>query len=133
MRSLRRPPRRRSRRPPRSPSRTALTAPAGEVVLCGVVGLPTGVPGGAASGPRDVPGGQVQFDLRATDAGLVIARSDWSRLEVPSLVPWSIVSGVDARPAAGLHGGSTAQVLELTVSDDAWFAARGSNRFLVSV
>lgn len=129
MRTLRRPPRRRSR--------TAL--PSDAVVLCGVVGLTTRVPGGTAAGPRDVPGGEVQFDLRTTDVGLVIARSDWSRLEVPSLVPWSIVSGVIAGPFDGMTDwvldgpvdGPDAQVLELTVSDEAWIADHSSFRFLV--
>ena len=117
------------RRPSRTPSRTTLSA--GPVVLRGVVGLPTGAPGGVAAGPLDVPGGEAQFDLRTTDAGLIIARSDWFRLEVPSLVLWSIVSGVVTGPVAGLADGPNTHVLELTVSDDAWAADHSSFRFLV--
>jgi spore germination protein YaaH len=121
------------RRPPRSDLPVDQAVLAGVAAVAGPAGQRVGAQGGVVGEepPRRAELTGDRFDLRTTEVGLVIGPSAWTALEMPSLVPWSVVAGVTVE-AAELADGSRWPVLEISVTDRQWFDRGNSKQFVVT-
>ncbi len=89
---------------------------------------PIPAPGAGDPGSGPGPVGQ-RYDLRSTEFGLIVARSQGDG-SVPDLVPWSAVSNLSAEGVADLPDGSPGRVFEIEVTDGDWLRGDRVRRFL---
>ena len=102
------------------------------VVLNGVVAVAP--PGGAGTGPSEdqatPTAATTEYELCATEHGLVIAAVTGACRPVPDLVPWSLVCSVKAEGVIARADGSRGELLEICLSDGGWSVGDRVQRFV---
>ncbi len=103
-----------------------------DVVLNGVVAVAP--PGGAGTGPSEdqatPTAATAEYELCATEHGLVIAAVTGACRPVPDLVPWSLVCSVKAEGVIARADGSRGELLEICLSDGGWSVGDRVQRFV---
>ncbi len=69
-------------------------------------------------------------DLRVTELGLIVEPSPRSGSGVPSLLPWSEMTGARAGDVVETPGRTPTQVLEIEMREDGWFGNDSPFRFV---
>src|ERR1700674_2037640 len=80
-------------------------------------------------GPAPVP--EALVELVATEAGMVVGSTAGSPSEVPSLIPWSAVTGAHATDHADLLDGTDGRVVEIGLNAEGWMGGAVRARYVV--